>query len=147
VDYAVTLKRDDNDTILVTFPDFPEAQTFGTSVTDALERAVDALATIIDAYIKDRRDIPRPTMRNRTRVVRVPALIVAKIRLYESMRASRIGKTELARRLKVHGPQVDRLLAMHHGSQLSQIEAAFEAMGKRLRVEVEDLPTLKRRSG
>ena len=52
----VTLERDDNGTILVSFPDLPEAHTFGADESDALERAKDALATVIDAYIKDRRD-------------------------------------------------------------------------------------------
>jgi len=44
MDYPVKLKRDDNDTILVSFPDFPEAHTYGDDEGDALERAKDALA-------------------------------------------------------------------------------------------------------
>ena len=61
MDYPVTLERDDNDTILVSFPDFPEVHTFGTNEADALAKSVDALATGIDAYIKERRDIPVPS--------------------------------------------------------------------------------------
>ena len=63
MDFPVTLERDDNGTILVSFPDFPEAHTFGDTVEDALERAVDALATVIDGYIKDKREIPLPAAR------------------------------------------------------------------------------------
>lgn len=51
MEYPVRLERDDNDTILVSFSDFPEAHTYGETVEDALERAADALATAIDAYI------------------------------------------------------------------------------------------------
>ena len=69
----------------------------------------------------------------------MPALVEAKLHLYETMRASKIGKCELARRMNVHLPQVDRLLAMTHGSTLDQIEAAFGALGKRLVVGVEDV--------
>ena len=58
MEYPVTLERDDNDTLLVSFPDFPEAHTFGDDREEALARAQDALATIIDAYIKERRAIP-----------------------------------------------------------------------------------------
>jgi hypothetical protein len=36
-----------------------------------------------------------------------------------------VGKAELARRLDCHLPQIDRLLAMTHGSQFEQLEAAF----------------------
>jgi antitoxin HicB len=138
MDYPVTLERDDNDTVLVGFPDFPEAHTFGEDESDALERAKDALATVIDAYIKDRRDIPSPSAVARHRVT-MPALVEAKVRLYETMRAAKVNKSELARRLDWHLPQVDRLLEMTHASKLEQIESAFAVMGKRLVVAVEDV--------
>jgi antitoxin HicB len=139
MDYPVTLERDDNDTIVVSFPDFPEAHTFGETRADALAHAVDALATVIDAYIKDRRDIPLPSAAAGSHRVTTPALVEAKIRLYEAMRAAKVGKSELARRLDWHLPQVDRLLSMTHASRLGQLEAAFGALGKRLVVGVLDL--------
>ena len=139
MEYPVTLKRD-GDTMLVSFVDLP-AHTFGTDRDDALRHAVDALATIIDAYIKDRRDIPSPS-KGKTYVT-VPALLEAMIRLYETMRAAQVNKAELGRRLDWHGPQVDRLLAMKHASQFEQLEAAFGALGKRLVVRVEDVVTKK----
>lgn len=140
MNYPVILERDDNDTILVSFPDFPEAHTFGDDEADALAHAPDALATVIDAYIKDRREIPLPSARATKHRVAVPALIEAKVCLYETMRTGHVSKAELARRLAWHPPQVDRLLAMTHGSKLEQIEAAFRALGKRLVVAVEDAP-------
>lgn len=145
MDYPVTLERDDNDTILVSFPDFPEAHTFGTDEADALTHAQDALATAIDAYIKDKRAVPLPSAVVAKYRVTVPALIEAKLHLYETMRTRRIGKAELGRRLGWHAPQVDRLLAMTHGSKLEQLESAFGALGKRLVVGVEDLSPAPRR--
>ena len=69
MDYPVTLERDDNGTILVSFPDFPEAHTFGEDEADALVRAKDALATAIDAYISTRKqkhgERPGPCPRGR----------------------------------------------------------------------------------
>jgi antitoxin HicB len=35
MEYPVTLERDDNGTILVSFPDLPEAHTFGEDESDA----------------------------------------------------------------------------------------------------------------
>jgi antitoxin HicB len=141
MDYPVILAKDDNDTVLVNFPDFPEAHTFGDDVDDALAHAPDALATVIDAYIKDHRDIPLPSATATRYWVTVPALIEAKVRLYEAMRAAGVGKSELARRLDWHLPQVDRLLEMTHGSRLEQLEAAFRVLGKRLVVGVQDIAT------
>jgi antitoxin HicB len=145
MDYPVKLERDDNDTILVSFPDFPEAHTYGDDIDDALAHASDALATAVDAYIKDRRDIPAPSDAPARHRVTVPALVEAKIRLYEAMREAKIGKSELARRLDWHLPQVDRLLAMTHGSKLEQLETAFRAIGKRLVIGVEDVDALLHR--
>jgi antitoxin HicB len=137
--YPVRLERDDNNTILVSFLDFPEAHTFGDTREEALRRASDALATVLDAYIKDRRAIPLPSVADGAIVVKVPALIEAKVQLYDVMRQDRVGKTELARRLKWHLPQVDRLLNVHHGSRLDQLESAFSALGKRIVVSVQDV--------
>jgi len=145
MDYPVKLERDDNDTVLVSFRDFPEAHTFGDNVEDAMMRARDALATVIDGYIKDRRDIPSPSAIGATHRVTVPALLEAKIRLYEVLLEAKIGKSELARRLDWHPPQVDRLLTMTHGSKLEQLEAAFLAMGKRLVIRVEDITPVRDR--
>ncbi len=139
MDYPIILERDDNDTLLVSFPDFPEAHTFGRTEEDAIEHAVEALATVIDGYIKDRREIPLPSAAIARHRVTLPALTAAKVRLYEIMRQTKTTKSDLARKLAVHLPQVDRLLAVHHGSQLGQLEAAFKVMGKRLVVDVEDI--------
>jgi len=138
--YPIRLTRDDNDTLLVEFPDIPEAVTFGETKEDALQRAEDALATAIEAYIKDKREIPAPSKVDGPSVM-LPALVAAKVDLYRTMRKQRIGKAELSRRLKWHAPQVDRLLDVHHGSQLQQMEAAFLALGKRMTITIADEPT------
>jgi antitoxin HicB len=133
--YPFRLAKDDNGTLLVTFPDFPEAHTFGDTKEEAEARAVDALETIIDAYIRGRRAVPMPGPAAGTPSVSLPALVAAKVQLYEAMRTSEIGKAELARRLNVHLPQVDRLLDVRHGSKLDQLEAAARALNGRLDVQ------------
>jgi len=136
--YPVKLKRDTNGTTLASFPDVPEAHTFGEHRDEALRRAVDALETAFMGYVEDRRAIPEPSSVKRGLCVALPALIEAKLALYSAMRAGRISKTELARRLNCHLPQVDRLLNLRHGSRLDQLEAAFRALGKELSVQILD---------
>lgn len=68
----------------------------------------------------------------------MPALTEAKLALYSAMRAQRVGKAELARRLNCHLPQVDRLLDLLDSSRLDQLEAAFRALGKRITILVEE---------
>ena len=136
--YPVKLTRDTNGTILVSFPDVPEAHTFGKDREEALARAIDALETAFIGYIEDRQAIPKPSPFQRGPCAALPALTEAKLALYSAMRAGRIGKTELARRLNRHLPQVDRLLDLHHHSRLDQLEAAFRALGKQLTVQILD---------
>jgi antitoxin HicB len=137
--YPVILEPDTNDTILVSFPDFPEAHTFGDDEKEALARAVDLLEDVLADHIENRRDIPPPSKaRKRDRLVTLPVLTEAKVRLYHEMRGSGIRKAELARRLGCHMRQVDRLLDLSHASRLDQIEAAFAALNKRIVIEIQD---------
>jgi antitoxin HicB len=133
--YRVKLRRDTNGTILADFPEVPEAHT---DREQALARAADALETAFMGYLESRRALPEPTLVKRGLFVTLPALTEAKLELYSAMRAAGVGKTELARRLHCHLPQIDRLLELHHGSRLDQLEAAFRAPGKHLSVHVSD---------
>lgn len=137
--YSVKLSKDTNGTILVDVPAISEAHTFGEDREEALARAVDAIETALGMYIQDRRDIPASDAGKRSGpFVVLPALTEAKLALYSAMRAARIGKAELARRLNCHLPQVDRLLDVNHASRLDQLEAAFRVLGKRLTVEIQE---------
>jgi antitoxin HicB len=135
--YPVNLKRDDNGTIMVTAADFPELATFGADKADALLRAADAIATAIQGRISDREPIPEPSaLRRRQSSVALSALIWAKLELYRAMLETKTKKADLARRLHVHPPQVDRLLDLDHDSRLDQIENAARAMGRELHIEM-----------
>jgi antitoxin HicB len=111
----------------------------GEEAAEALTQAVDALESAVSMYIEDRRDIPKPSpVKPRGKAVILPALTEAKLALDSTMRANRVGKAELARRLNCHLPQVDRLLDLLHASRLDQLEAAFRVLGKRLDVEIRE---------
>jgi antitoxin HicB len=107
--YPVNLTREGSRT-LVAFPDFPNVHTYGDDEGEALSRAVDALETYLMSMIEDREPIPELSRRHRRTSITLPALTEAKIELYRQMRASKVGKAELARRLHCHLPQIDRLL-------------------------------------
>jgi antitoxin HicB len=135
--YSVKLSKDTNGSILVDVPDVPEAHTFGEDRAEALLRAADAIETALMICIGQRRDLPTPAAGKGPFVV-LPALTEAKLALYTAMRASKIGKAELARRLNWHLPQVDRLLDLRHSSRLDQLEAAFRTLGRRLSIQVDE---------
>jgi antitoxin HicB len=135
--YPVKLTPDDNGTILVTAPDLPEVSTFGADKADALVRAADAIATALKGRIRAREAIPAASAPRRgQRRVRLPAIVATKLELYRAMIETRTRKADLARKLGVHAPQIDRLLDLDHKSQLNQIEAAAKAIGRELHIEL-----------
>ena len=135
--YSVKLTADDNGTLLVTVPDLPEVTTFGDDVEDALVRAVDAIATALQGRIAARQEIPTPSApKRRQRLVALPAIVAAKLALYRAMIETGTRKADLARKLSVHGPQIDRLLDLDHDSRLDQIEKAARAMDHEMHIEL-----------
>jgi antitoxin HicB len=134
--YPLTIERDDNGTLLVSFPDIPEAHTFAENEAEVTTRATDCVLTAIEGYMKLWRPIPLPSRELAGRAVVLPPLATAKIELYEAMRNAGVHKAQLARRLGWHMPQVDRLLSLRHGSRLEYLEAALAALDHRLEMHV-----------
>ena len=136
-DYPVNLEVQAEGGYVVTFPDVPEAITQGEDEDEALLYAVDALETALSFYVDSRKPLPSPSTPKRgQRTVRPSALEGAKLGVYQAMTSQGVKKSELARRLGWHMPQVDRLFNLHHASRLDQIEAAARVLGCRLEVTV-----------
>jgi len=135
--FSIELTRDDNGTFLVTCPDLPEVTTFGEDEEEAKLRALDAIEEAVAGRIADREEIPAPSLAKGRVEVILPVLVALKVHLHQIMVASGVRKADLARKLDVHAPQVDRLLNIRHASRLDQMEAAFRVLGHRIDLHVE----------
>lgn len=133
--YCYTLTPDDNGTLLITFPDVPEAVAVTESREDISANAAEGLETALQMYIDARRPIPMPAAVGDGSVP-LAALPTAKVLLSNEMVGQGIRKAELARRLGVHMPQVDRLLDLGHASKIEAVEAAVQQLGRRLEVSM-----------
>jgi antitoxin HicB len=137
--YPTALERDDNGTFLVTFPDFPDAVTYGDDEADALAHASEALTAAISARMDDGEDIPTPSsIESGQYAVTLPPLVAVKAAIYMEMRRQHVSKSELARRLEQNPKQVDRLLEVTHSSRHDQLDRALAVLGKKLEVTVSD---------
>jgi len=136
--YPVELTPDDNDTLLVTFPDVPEAVTFGEDEAEALLMAEDALLVMFSAYMEDRQRIPEPSPLNGRPDVALKVVASAKIAFHNALLAAGKRKADLARMLNLTAIQVDHLLSLYHKSRIEQIETALAVLGKRLIVEMRE---------
>lgn len=139
--YRVKLTPDDNDTFLVTSPDFPDVITFGETRQDALHYAVGAFREVIAARIHYKEPIPEPSrIRAKDDFITLPLQTEMKIRLYQSLNESGIKKADLARKLNLHRQEIDRLLDSKQSTSIGKLEAAFAALGKTLTMQVTDTP-------
>ncbi len=135
--YPYTLTPDSNGTLLVLFPDFPEAASVGEDEQDAQVNALEALEAALEIYFDERRLIPLPSDDvSSPYAVTLPAVVTSKVYLSNEMIRQGVRKAEMARRLGVHTPQVDRLLNLRHGSRIEQVEAALGKLGRRLDVSI-----------
>lgn len=133
--YPFDLTPDSNGTFLVTFPDIPEATAVGEDEESAQIEALDGLLCALEGYFEDRRAIPQPSKcKPKQNSVVLPALETAKVLLLNEMVEQGVKKAEMARRLEVHMPQIDRLLDLHHNTKIDFLEKAAEKLGKHLSI-------------
>ena len=92
--YRIVLSPDDNDTLLVTSPDFPELVTFADDDASAELRAYSAMLEAISARIAVGDDLPAPINRLQTgdRCVPLSLNVEAKVALYRCLRSVGINR-------------------------------------------------------
>jgi antitoxin HicB len=134
--YPVTLEIEKNG-VLVGCPDIPEMHSVGDTVEDALREALDGLESAIELYFDNRRPIPAPSLpQPGQQTITLPALIAAKVLLHNEMLAQDIKKAELARRLNIAPPNVERIFRVRHKTRIETVEAAIESLGRHIEVSV-----------
>jgi antitoxin HicB len=115
--------RKDGKFITVTFPDIPEAITFGNNRAHALD-------------FDDMRPVPMPSKPRRGQaVVELSPSVAAKVLLLNEMLRQKVRPIDLARRLGTTKQEVNRLTNLRHPTKIDRIDAALRALGKRLYVE------------
>ena len=130
--YPVHLRKDGK-FITVNFPDIPEAHTFGNDREHALAMAKEALETAMEFYFDDQRAIPLPSRTRRGQPVVNPSpSVAAKVLLLNEMLRQKVRPSELARRIGTTKQEVNRLTNLRHPTKIDRIDAALQALGKRL---------------
>jgi len=119
-------------------PDVPEMNAAGDTLGEALAEALNGLESALSLYVEQRRKIPAASApRDPALVLRLPALTVAKIMLWNAMCDEGVSRKELARRLDCSRQVVDRLVDFIHASKIEQVERALGVLGRRLALVLE----------
>jgi len=136
LEWPAELQHQHDGSILVSFPDIPEALTEGETEPHALAQAQDCLTAALGGYVRARLAIPQSSPRHGCIMISLPTLAAAKIALYDAMHAQGIGNTAMAARLGVSEGAVRRLIDLDHRSHIGRIETALQALGQRLTVHL-----------
>lgn len=135
--YPVKMKPDTNGSLLVTFPDIPEAATSARNEAKAMHVALEALESALEFYFEDNRPVPMPSEPKRgQRTVTLPASMSAKILLLNEMLAQNVRPADLARLLGTTPQAVNRLTDLRHSTKIDGLVEAFRALGKKLELRV-----------
>ena len=126
----------DNDSLVVSFPDVPEALTQVDQGEDVHEVVHDCLVTALRSRVQDHEPLPVASPARGRAIVSLDALESAKLALYASMRENNLTNVALSKKLGVTEAVVRRLLDLDHRSHIGRIERALAVMGRRLEVSV-----------
>ena len=130
--YPANLRKDGK-FITVSFPDIPEAHTFGRNRTEALAMAREALEISMDFYFEDQRLVPMPSKPKRGQaVIELPLSVAAKVLLLNEMLRQKVRPIDLARLIGTTKQEVNRLTDLKHATKIDRIDTALRALGKRL---------------
>lgn len=135
--YPVALDPEpDGSAINVSFPDVPEALTWGDDESESLDLAEDCLVTALSFYVKAGKALPKPSPARGRPLIAVPPLVAVKLALYGAMREQEVSEAELARRIGVDEKVVAALLDLQRRTYLGQLDRALAALGVELEVTV-----------
>lgn len=120
----------------MTFPDIPEAITYGNNRAHALEMAKEVLELAMDFYFEDQHPVPMPSKPKRGQaLVELPVSVAAKVLLLNEMLRQKVRSIDLALRIGTTKQEVNRLTDLRHATKIDRIDAAMRALGKRLTVD------------
>ena len=137
----------DREAYVVTFPDVYGASTGGWSWEEALEHAEDALVAALGAYYRQQEDIPLPSPIADGQVpIPLPPIAAAKVALKTAMRRQGVTIENLAEKMDLATPVVQKLCNPDAYSHLSTIEKALRLLGCSLVVEEVPWPPPSRSS-
>ena len=135
--YPADLTAEPEGGMTVTFPDIPEAITFGADHEDAIMQAEDALNTAVDEYLRRGLALPEPSRVGKRQVaVPVDTVLALKAALQEALGQSGLSKAAFARRLGTDAKEVQRLLDPRHASKVRRMTEALRSLGRSVAVAV-----------
>lgn len=135
--YPATIDANEEGGFIANFRDVPEAITEAWDLEELETNARDALITAIDFYIEDGREFP-PASDFQTGEIAVdlPASVIAKVLLLNTMVKEKVRPVDLARKMNIKPQEATRIIDVRHATKIDTIQNALKALGKDLVLEL-----------
>ncbi|EEB1956371.1 type II toxin-antitoxin system HicB family antitoxin [Salmonella enterica] len=135
--YTIQITRDTTGYMAVC-RDMPKFLTSGETEDEIIALAPEAFEMAVECYMDENIPVPLPSgdVMEAGCVIVLSVTLSAKIELYNTLLASHISKSELARRMGIPNQNIKKLLSPSTKSRLDTMESAFAALGKRLDISV-----------
>lgn len=135
--YTIQITRDTTGFMAVC-NDMPKFVTAGETEDEIIALAPEAFEMAVECYMDENIPVPLPSgdVMETGCVIVLSVTLSAKIELYNTLLASHVSKSELARRMGIPNQNIKRLLSPSTKSRLDTMESAFAALGKRLDISV-----------
>ena len=131
--YPATVESNNEGGFIAKFRDVPEAITEAWDLEELKNNAPRALLSTIDFSIEDRKAFPvGSTVKSGEIAIELPASVVAKVLLLNTMVQANVRPIDLARKMKVKPQEVTRLTDIRHATKIDTIQKALRALGKEL---------------
>ena len=127
-------------TLVVSFPDVPEAITEGKGSAHARANAEEALGLALLSYPHRGLALPKPRARGSELVpIAVEPEIAAKLALLEAIRERGLSKSAFARLINRDEKEARRILDPLHSTKLSTLSESLRALGQQMVIKTEKL--------
>lgn len=135
--YPATVESNNEGGFIARFRDVPEAITEAWNLEELKKNARDALISAIDFYIEGRKVFPAGSnVKSGDLAIELPASVVAKVLLLNTMVQTNVRPIDLARKMKIKPQEVTRLTDIRHATKIDTIQAALRVLGKELILEL-----------
>ena len=123
--YPATIESNGEGGFMASFRDVPEAITEAWDLEELKNNVRDALITAIDFYIEDGRVFPPASdLQTGDLAVDLPASVVAKVMLLNTMVMSNVRPADLARKMNIKPQEVTRITDIRHATKIDTIQNA-----------------------
>jgi antitoxin HicB len=136
--YPFKFRRNPEGGWLISCRDLPEAISQAEGREHALQIAAGCVQAALEGRIRHDLPVPMPSpARSGEHLIDVPLETAAKAALHEAMRATGVGRSELARKLGLHEKEVRRMLDPGCASKLPRLALAIQMLGGRVALTID----------